>query len=140
VSGKDFETATETHRGETPSQRSLLRFLKAHRYRLVVSLLVVIVLCGGGFYSARLSENAPRTVYEASLGEAEAEAQKPLLVDINSADTGELQQLPSVGPATAEKIIKYRGQEGSFGSLDELEEVSGIGTKTLEEIKPLAKP
>jgi len=135
VSGKDFETATETHRGEIPSQRSLLRFLKAHRYRLVV-----IVLCGGGFYSARLSENAPRTVYEASLEEAEAEAQKPLLVDINSADTGELQQLPSVGPATAEKIIKYRGQEGSFGSLDELEEVSGIGPKTLEEIKPLAKP
>jgi competence protein ComEA len=40
-----------------------------------------------------------------------------------------------VGPVTAEKIIEYRKEEGSFASVDSLTEVSGIGPKTLEKIE-----
>ena len=60
-------------------------------------------------------------------------------MDINTADAKELDELPQVGPSTAEKIIEYRSHHGKFRTLDELEEVPGIGPKTLEKIKPFAK-
>jgi len=57
-------------------------------------------------------------------------------VDINTADSAELQRLPGVGPATAQKIIDYRTQTGSFSSVDQLLEVKGIGPKKLEKLRP----
>jgi competence protein ComEA len=46
--------------------------------------------------------------------------------------------LPEVGPATAETIVEYRRTNGLFRSVDELEEIPGIGPATLEKIKPFA--
>jgi competence protein ComEA len=59
-------------------------------------------------------------------------------VNINTADVEELDELPQVGPSTAETIIQYREANGLFRSVSELEEVPGIGPATLEEIKPFA--
>jgi competence protein ComEA len=92
-----------------------------------VSLLVVIVLAGGAIYSARLSEGTPRVVYTASLEEIEDDSQDSLSVDINTADVEELDELPEVGPSTAESIVEYRRTNGQFSSVDELEEILGIG-------------
>jgi competence protein ComEA len=103
-----------------------------------VSMLVMIVLAGGALYAARLSEGAPRVVYTASLEEIEDESQDSLRVDINTADIEELDELPEVGPSTAESIIQYRQTNGSFSSVDELEEIPGIGPETLEKIAPFA--
>ena len=110
------------------------------RYRphVIVSLLVMIVLAGGAFYTARLSEGTPRVVYTASLEEIEDESQDSLRVDINTADIEELDELPQVGPATAESIVEYRQTNGQFSSVDELEEIPGIGPETLEQIEPFA--
>ena len=83
-------------------------------------MLVMIVLAGGALYTARLSEGAPRVVYTASLEEIEDESQDSLKVDINTADIDELDELPEVGPATAESIIQYRQTNGSFSSVDQL--------------------
>lgn len=58
-------------------------------------------------------------------------------VNINTADSAELETLPGVGPATAEKIIAHREQHGSFGQLADLEAVSGIGPATLERLDGL---
>ncbi|HSL01127.1 MAG TPA: helix-hairpin-helix domain-containing protein [Rubrobacteraceae bacterium] len=101
-------------------------------------MLVVAVLLGGAFYAARLSEGAPRVVYSASLEEAETDSQDSLQVNINTADAEELDELPQVGPATAEAIVEHRSAKGLFRSVEELEEVSGIGPSTIEEIKPFA--
>jgi competence protein ComEA len=131
-----FETATR--RAPSGSQGSLAGALSRHRPQVFVSVLVVAVLLGGAFYAARLSEGAPRVVYSASLEEAEAEAQGSLTIDINTADVAELDELPEVGPATAEAIIEHRRTNGLFRSVDELEEVSGIGPATIEKIKPFA--
>ncbi|MEX2430042.1 MAG: ComEA family DNA-binding protein, partial [Patescibacteria group bacterium] len=57
------------------------------------------------------------------------------LVNLNTATLEELDTLPGVGEATAEKIIDYRDAFGPFGSVDELLEVSGIGEAKLEKLR-----
>lgn len=89
-------------------------------------------------YSARLSESAPRVVYALSLDEAEAEVEAPLVININTADAEELDELPQVGPSTAEEIISFRRANGDFDTVSDLEEVPGIGPTTVEKIKPFA--
>lgn len=56
-------------------------------------------------------------------------------VNINTATKEELMTLDGVGEATAEKIIAYRQEHGSFSSIEEIKEVSGIGDKKYEAIK-----
>ncbi|MBI3945434.1 MAG: helix-hairpin-helix domain-containing protein [Armatimonadetes bacterium] len=58
-------------------------------------------------------------------------------VNLNRADARELQRLPWVGPATAERIIQYRETNGPFRSVDELLEIRGIGEKRLADIRDL---
>jgi competence protein ComEA len=95
-----------------------------------VSALVVVVLIGGALYSSRVSERAPQVVYSASLEEVEDDAQNSLQVNINTADVDELDELPEVGPATAESIIEHRQTNGLFRSVEEL--VSMRNCKTLD--------
>ncbi|MGX8773663.1 MAG: helix-hairpin-helix domain-containing protein [Bacillota bacterium] len=56
-------------------------------------------------------------------------------VNINTADSSQLQTLSGVGPATAEKIIDYRQTNGSFSSIEDIKNVSGIGDKTFEKLR-----
>jgi competence protein ComEA len=130
-----FETATR--RGNA-SHGSPTGTLVRYRPQIAVSVLVVIVLTGGALYAARISERAPQVVYSASLEEVEDKAQGSLKININTADVDELDELPEVGPATAETIIEYRRTNGMFRSVDELEEIPGIGPETIEEIEPFA--
>lgn len=56
-------------------------------------------------------------------------------ININTADSTALQTLNGVGPATAQKIIDYRHSNGSFSSVEDIKNVSGIGDKTYEKLK-----
>ena len=58
------------------------------------------------------------------------------LVDLNTATLAALDTLPGVGPILAQRILDWRAQHGRFASVDELGEVSGIGDKLLEQIRP----
>ena len=57
-------------------------------------------------------------------------------VDLNTATLDQLDELPGVGPVTAQKILDWRSEHGKFTSVAELQEVDGIGPKTFADLKP----
>ncbi|MGI8612436.1 MAG: ComEA family DNA-binding protein [Nocardioidaceae bacterium] len=59
------------------------------------------------------------------------------LVNLNTATAEQLDTLPGVGPVTAQAILDWRTQNGSFTSVDELLEVDGIGDATLADLRDL---
>lgn len=56
-------------------------------------------------------------------------------ININTATSEELQLLNGIGPATAEKIIEYRDENGRFNDIEDIKNVSGIGDKTFDKFK-----
>ena len=56
-------------------------------------------------------------------------------VDLNSADEAALTTLPGIGASKAQAIISFREENGSFNTIDDLKNVSGIGEKTFEKLK-----
>jgi len=58
-------------------------------------------------------------------------------VNLNTADLAALDTLPGVGPATAKAIIDWRDQNGRFTAVEDLLSVTGIGDKTLAELRDL---
>jgi competence protein ComEA len=58
-------------------------------------------------------------------------------VNLNSATLTELDTLPGVGPALGQRILDYRAAHGSFGSVEELRHVPGIGDAKFAELKSL---
>jgi len=58
------------------------------------------------------------------------------LVNINTASQAELETLPGIGPVTAQKIMAWRSQHGRFTKVSELQEIDGIGPKTMAQLEP----
>jgi len=56
-------------------------------------------------------------------------------LNINQANSSQLDDLPGIGPTYAERIVKYREEHGPFASVDDLQNVSGIGQKTIDKIR-----
>ena len=83
-------------------------------------------------YVPRIGENI-----NAALPIQGGEASGKETVNLNSAQSSELQTLPGIGPAKAEAIIEYRETNGPFKSIEDLKEISGIGDKTFEKLKDL---
>ena len=67
----------------------------------------------------------------------QSEKIKGLPVNINTASSEQLQQLPRIGPAMAARIIEYRTQNGKFRNKEDLMRVRGIGEKTFRNLKDM---
>jgi competence protein ComEA len=63
-----------------------------------------------------------------------------LIVSLSSATVEELDELPGIGPITAEKIVDYRAEHGPFASVDDLDAVPGIGPTRVEQLRELVTP
>ena len=61
-------------------------------------------------------------------------------LDINAASVQQLaEHLPGIGPAKAARIIQWRADNGAFKSIEQLQDVKGIGPKTLDKLRPLIR-
>src|SRR5438552_591393 len=56
-------------------------------------------------------------------------------VNLNTATALELQEVPGIGPSTADKILKMRKSYGAFKSVDDLRAIKGIGPKRMEKMR-----
>jgi competence protein ComEA len=61
-------------------------------------------------------------------------------VQLSTATLEQLETLPGIGPVMAQKILDYRTKHGAFSSADELDAVSGIGPKRLDQLRDLVVP
>jgi competence protein ComEA len=84
----------------------------------------------------------PRRAPPAAPGSAPAEdpAAAAGPVHLNTATVEQLDELPGVGPVTAQKIVDYREQHGAFSSVDDLDAIPGIGPARLEQLRDLVAP
>jgi comEA protein len=72
-----------------------------------------------------------------SLAAVERQAGADKLVNINTADAGQLVNLPQIGPKMAQRILDYRKSSGGFKRVQDLMKVKGIGEKVFAKLQPL---
>lgn len=124
------------------------------RYEQVaLGLTAAFVLFTGGWFLARQSEAQPYQVTTAQTisPEQEKEDSSALppesseerpdsllegeVIDINTAGLEDLQRLPGIGEKRAQAIADYREEHGPFRSVDELDNVDGIGERILSGLR-----
>ena len=57
-------------------------------------------------------------------------------INLNTADAAQLQHIPGIGPAMAERILAYRRTAGTFQTTDDMLQIPGIGVKKYQKMKP----
>jgi competence protein ComEA len=83
--------------------------------------------------SVAMAQTPPQTPPTAPAGQTT----QPAPLNLNTATKADLEKLPGVGPAMAQRILDYRQKIGSFKKAEELMNVQGIGEKSFLKLKPL---
>ena len=91
--------------------------------------------------AARLKDGekvmVPRAVMSSVPAASPVSENSTTLVNLNTASEQEMEELPGVGPALSKRIVQYREKNGAFSSVDELDNVEGIGPRKLETLEGL---
>jgi competence protein ComEA len=86
--------------------------------------------------NARATGVTPAPIRRPPRARSTAGPPAPHSISINAAPARELERLPRIGPALATRIVEHRTARGSFTSIEQLEDVRGIGPRMLEQIRP----
>lgn len=136
------------------------------KYRLIIGIvLVAVILVSGGILVGMNLKNSPSinsgssadasttstsssflssSPSSTALAKSAAKSASPAAaqvsgkININTATLSQLDGLPGIGPAYAQRIIDYRAANGPFKSVDGLDKVKGIGPKTIEKLRDKA--
>jgi len=105
--------------------------------KLTDQMVIFIPEIGAVSEEAAELENPAVPIEEAviTVPQESSEATTSAKVNINLADSTELQQLSGIGEKKAEQIMNYRQENGSFQKIEDLKNVSGIGEKTFEALR-----
>jgi competence protein ComEA len=90
----------------------------------IVATALIALIAGAGSLSAQEPKNMPAAHAAAAL-------------NLNTATAAQLEGLPGIGKATAERIVEYRQKSGGFKKIEDLMNVRGIGEKNFLKLKPL---
>lgn len=92
--------------------------------------VLVIALAGIALYGAlgRSHVGPPPTVALSTVSSTQ--------LDLNTATAAQLQLLPGVGPAIAQRIVDDRDARGPYRTIRDLDRVKGVGPRTLERLRP----
>lgn len=80
-------------------------------------------------------EYITQSIGEGIIMQEESNNSRSSIVNINTANETELEELPGIGASIAEKIIEYRNKNGKFKSIEDIKNVTGIGDSKFEKIK-----
>ncbi|MFB9625102.1 ComEA family DNA-binding protein [Nonomuraea helvata] len=75
------------------------------------------------------------TATQAALGSSSTDPGATAVLNLNSATTDQLEQLPGVGEVLAARITEFRDSHGGFTAIEQLREVTGIGPRKFDELK-----
>ena len=99
----------------------------------MIRMMTAIVLALGLISTAVLAQEAARAAARPAAAAAAAGGQ----VNLNTASVSQLETLPGIGKATAERILEYRQKNGGFKKVEDLMNVRGIGEKSFLKLKSL---
>jgi competence protein ComEA len=95
----------------------------------MIRIITVVLLVLGLAVATAAAQDAPRRSSPTSSASAP--------INLNTATVAQLESLPGIGKATAERILEYRQKNGSFKKVEDLMNVRGVGEKSFLTLKPL---
>ena len=103
----------------------------------LIAYVVSVVLCAAVLIYLAVVDKPAEHVRVSTQEVVQTQEDGPLMIDINTATSEELEMLPNIGPQIASDIIAYRRRHGAFSSIEQIMEVDGIGDKRFAAIREM---